>query len=124
MLEIGDEVKTGHAGAGKCENKVGHAVPGIWFAIGASQKRHHMADQSRSAGRIDAMHPTEPQSLSQYFQEGLDARDLGKTLHDNPYGAGSRERHEWAAGFCATVEVQGDDKLQLDPNDDADRRSD
>ncbi len=70
------------------------------------------------------MHPTEPQSLSQYFQEGLDARDLGKTLHDNPYGAGSRERHEWAAGFCATVDAEDDDKLQLDPNDNAERRSD
>ncbi len=124
MLEIGDEVKTRHAGAVMSENKVGHAVPRIWFAIRASQNRPHMDHQSRSAGRIDAMHPTEPQSLSQYFQEGLDARDLGKTLHDNPYGAGSRERHEWAAGFCATVEVEDGDKLQLDPNDNADRRSD
>lgn len=124
MLEIGDEVKTRHAGAVKCENKVAHAVPRIWFAIGASQNRPHMVDQSRSAGRIDAMHPTEPQSLSQYFQEGLDARDSGKTLHDNPYAAGSRKRHEWAAGFCATVDAEGDDKLQLDPNDNADRRAD
>ncbi len=70
------------------------------------------------------MHPTEPQSLSQYFQEGLDARDAGKTLHDNPYAAGSRERHEWGAGFCATVDTESDDKLQLDPNDNADRRAD
>jgi hypothetical protein len=124
MLEIGDEVKTCHAGAVICENKVGHAVPRIWFAIRGSQNRLQVADQSRFAGRIDAMHPTEPQSLSQYFQEGLDARDLGKTLHDNPYGAGSRERHEWAAGFCATVDAEDDDKLQLDPNDNAERRSD
>jgi len=124
MLEKGDEVKTRHRRSSEVPK---YRSPGglqAQFAIGASQKQPHMTDQSRSAGRVDAMHPTELQALSQYFQEGLDARDSGKTLHDNPYAAGSRERHEWAAGFCATVDAEGDDKLQLDPNDNADRRAD
>ena len=65
------------------------------------------------------MHPTDPKPLSHYFHEGLDARADGKTRHDNPYSAGSQQRREWNAGFCATVDEEDDEKLQLDPNENA-----
>ena len=65
------------------------------------------------------MPPTDPKPLSHYFHEGMDARASGKTLHDNPYGAGSQQRREWKAGFCATVDVEDDEDLQLDPNENA-----
>ncbi len=55
------------------------------------------------------MQPDEPTPLDRFFQEGLRARRDGLTLHDNPYSAGSEQRREWRAGFCATV--QGDDDM-------------
>ena len=61
------------------------------------------------------MHPTDPKPLDDYFKEGVQARVDGRSLHDNPYSAGSAKRREWNAGFCATVE-DGDD-LKLDSDD-------
>ena len=69
------------------------------------------------------MHPTEQKPLGDYFDEGLQARRDGKTRHDNPYSAGSTKRREWNAGFCATVAAEDEDDLNLDPNDDAERRT-
>ena len=68
------------------------------------------------------MHPTAPKPLGQFFDEGMEARLQGKTVHDNPYSAGSDKRREWNAGFCATVEVEDEDGLQLDPNEGSARR--
>ena len=68
------------------------------------------------------MQPTKSNPLGHYFDEGMKARRDGKTLHDNPYGAGSPERREWAAGFCATVEAENEDGPKLDPNDGPQRR--
>ena len=65
------------------------------------------------------MHPADPKPMTAYFHEGLDARAEGKTIHDNPYSAGSQQRREWNAGFCATVDTEDDETLQLDPNDNA-----
>ncbi len=62
------------------------------------------------------MHPTEPKSLSDYFKEGMKSRRDGKSLHDNPYSAGSAGRREWNAGFCATS--TSDDDLALEDDDD------
>ena len=55
------------------------------------------------------MDPEQTNPLDRFFKEGLRARRDGQTLHDNPYSAGSPERREWRAGFCATV--QGDDDM-------------
>ena len=68
------------------------------------------------------MHSTEPNPLGQFFAEGMEARLNGGTLHDNPYSAGSEKRREWNAGFCATVEVEDEDAVNLDPNENATRR--
>jgi hypothetical protein len=64
------------------------------------------------------MHPTETKPLSDYFKEGLQSRHDGKSLHDNPYAAGSEKRREWRAGFCATVT---DDEEVIPEDDDDDR---
>ena len=69
------------------------------------------------------MHPTDPKPLDDYFQEGLEARLDGRSLHDNPYAAGSAKRREWNAGYCATVEVEDEDGLKLDPNEGSERRT-
>ena len=61
------------------------------------------------------MHPTDPKPLDDYFQEGLQARLDGKSLHDNPYAAGSDKRREWQAGFCATVDDRDGDDLETGP---------
>jgi hypothetical protein len=58
------------------------------------------------------MHPTDPKPLDVYFKEGLKARQDGKALHDNPYAAGSANRREWRAGFCATVAENEDPALE------------
>ena len=63
------------------------------------------------------MHPTEPKPLGDFFKEGMEARQNGGTLHDNPYSAGSDKRREWAAGFCATVEKEDEDDLGLQSDD-------
>ncbi|WP_237477897.1 hypothetical protein [Lichenibacterium dinghuense] len=70
-----------------------------------------------------AMHPTDPKPLDDCFQEGMDARLDGRSVHDNPYAAGSARRREWNAGFCATVEAEDEDDLKLDPNDGPKRRT-
>ena len=70
------------------------------------------------------MPPTEPdRALEEFFKEGLEAREGGLTIRDNPYAAGSTKRREWDAGFCATAEKEDEDDLALDPNDDAERRA-
>ena len=56
--------------------------------------------------------------LVNYFAEGLQAREDGKHATDNPYCAGSHERHEWDAGFRATVALEDEDGLDLDPIED------
>ena len=76
----------------------------------ATPGRHLHDDRKRAA-----MHPTDPKPLVDYFQEGLEARQDGKALHDNPYAAGSADRREWHAGFCATLDVEDQDGL--DPED-------
>ena len=70
------------------------------------------------------MHPTEPKPLGDYFKEGMEARRDGRTLHDNPYSAGSEKRREWKAGFCATVGSEDEDGLDHDASDDERRTSD
>ncbi len=63
------------------------------------------------------MHPTEPKPLGDFFKEGMEARQNGGTLRDNPYSAGSDKRREWTAGFCATVEKEDEDDLGLQSDD-------
>ncbi|WP_129220229.1 hypothetical protein [Lichenibacterium ramalinae] len=64
------------------------------------------------------MQPTEPRSLTDYFKEGLRARQDGLALGDNPYSAGSDKRREWAAGFRATFEARdGDDAVGFEPGE-------
>ena len=58
-----------------------------------------------------------------FFKEGLQAREDGLKVRDNPYAAGSMQRREWNAGFCATADKEDTDDLSLDPNDEAERRS-
>ncbi len=48
-------------------------------------------------------------TLDAIFKAGGDARRAGKPLRGNPYAAGSEEREEWDAGWCATVEIDDDD---------------
>ena len=59
------------------------------------------------------MHPSDPKPLGDYFEEGVQARLDGRSLHDNPYAAGSAKRREWAAGFCASPERDEDDPASL-----------
>ena len=61
--------------------------------------------------------------LSDYFDEGLQARQEGKRLRDNPYCAGSEKRNEWDAGFEAKLDFEEEDRLSLDPNDNSEIRS-
>ena len=63
------------------------------------------------------MHPTQPKSLGDYFNEGMKARQDGLSLNDNPYSAGSTKRREWSAGFCATVETEDEDDPVADRDD-------
>ena len=62
------------------------------------------------------MHPTDPQPPDDHFDQGMRARRDGATLHDNPYAAGSAERRDWNAGFCATVTA--DEEVDLPRDDD------
>ena len=55
------------------------------------------------------MPATEPHSPDHYFDQGLEARRRGRSVRDNPYCAGSTERKEWHAGFCATPEAEDED---------------
>ncbi len=48
-------------------------------------------------------------SLDDVFQDGVRARDVGTPSCDNPYAAGSEERQEWSAGWCAAVKPDGED---------------
>lgn len=63
------------------------------------------------------MHPTDPKPLGDFFKEGMEARQNGGTIRDNPYSAGSDERREWNAGFCATVEQDDGDDIGLETGD-------
>ena len=49
------------------------------------------------------MQSIDPEALSAFFKEGMDAREAGLSFHDNPYAAGSSKRREWSAGYCATA---------------------
>ena len=70
------------------------------------------------------MTPTEPDPILEHiFKEGLEARETGLTIRDNPYAAGSPKRREWNAGFCATSEQEDGDDLSLDPNENAERHA-
>lgn len=56
-------------------------------------------DQDKDRGLLDAI-----------FKAGEKARRDGAPLRDNPYAAGSEERQEWAAGWCATVKPDDTDE--------------
>ena len=83
---------------------------------------HHPAPRPRD-DPTRAMHPTDPKPPADPFQEGMDAREAGLSIHDNPYAAGSAKRREWQAGFCATVQAEDEDAAPLDPNDGPKRRT-
>ena len=65
---------------------------------------------------------TEPKPLGDCFDEGQDARRNGRSVNDDPYGAGSCDRRE-KVGFCAPVEVEDDVDRKLGPNDEAEVRT-
>ena len=43
--------------------------------------------------------------LVRSFQQGVEAREKGGRLADNPYCPGSAERAEWAKGWGATLDL-------------------
>ena len=53
--------------------------------------------------------PHREKTLSDRFQEGVDARQNGLTLDDNPYALGSDERAEWKEGFVAICDLDEED---------------
>ncbi len=63
----------------------------------------------------DAFHSCSDESncdrdtLDAILQAGVEARQKGKRLLDNPYRMGCEQREEWAAGWSATVEIDDED---------------
>ena len=51
----------------------------------------------------------EPKSLTECFDEGVDARAAKKAMNTNPYAAGTAERREWSAGWSATCDLDEED---------------
>ena len=59
-------------------------------------------------------------SLETFFNEGVDARERGVALAENPYCPGTPERDEWSAGWWAKPDLDEED----DPGSSRIRRSD
>lgn len=68
-------------------------------------------------GSCDAFHLNDGEAcdraaLDEIFALGQEARLDGKLRRDNPFAAGSEEREEWDAGWCATVEVDPEGSIE------------
>ena len=66
-------------------------------------------DESRDEARHPENGEADRDVLDAIFTSGRKARRDGTSRQANPYAAGSAEREEWDAGWCATVEIDGDD---------------
>jgi hypothetical protein len=58
-------------------------------------------------------------TLTDCFQEGANARAKGLKLADNPYSLLADGHAEWAAGWCATFDLDEED----DPASNRDHKS-
>ena len=50
-----------------------------------------------------------PKTLSDYFEEGVEARADGRSQLDNPYRIGTDEHREWAEGWHAVCDLDEED---------------
>lgn len=72
-------------------------------------------DEPKAGHPTDAFHQgtddlgKDRKVLDDIFRAGARARLDGTPSCDNPYAAGSEERQEWSAGWCATVEPEDQD---------------
>jgi hypothetical protein len=59
-------------------------------------------------------------SSTECFKQGVEARDHGRKLADNPYDLRTPEHKDWAAGWSATFDLDEDS----DPASDRDQPAD
>ena len=68
--------------------------------------------------------PEHADKLSEFFQQGADARAADVNRGDNPYGLGTMENREWTAGWCATFDLDEEDDPQSNRDQPADKLED